>query len=146
VNTITRTTIACGIALLCVASQAEAQLDLSNFGKDKKANQAVLSPAGSAPSIWDTLNPFGGKTSVLTFDKPASAVQQINATTQRALAQTGDAIAKPFRDLQNVKLWPSNSQGDQDRSFSLVPDWLKPQPEPQQPTTIADWLAQPRPE
>ena len=48
-NTITRLTIVCTIALL-FAANADAQLDLSNFGKDKKAGQAVLSPSGSAPS------------------------------------------------------------------------------------------------
>ena len=134
------------ILLLLSTNHALAQLDLSDFGKGKKANNAVLTPIGAQPSIWDNLNPFSGRNSVLTFEKPATAVQQFNESTHRALAQTREAIAKPFREVQSIKLWPNNSPAANDRSFSLVPDWLKTQRQPQQPTTIADWLAQPRPE
>ena len=39
------------------AGAANAQLDITNFGKDKNTKAPILAPTGPQPSFWDNLNP-----------------------------------------------------------------------------------------
>jgi hypothetical protein len=141
----TRITILSAFMLLLTADDARAQLDITNFGKGKKASKVVLSPAGPQPSFWEAFNPFGNKANVMTFEKPVSAVDRLHASTQRVLGQTRAAFTKPIHSARNIKLWPTSGATD-DQTFSLVPGWLKPSAGAKPPQTVTDFLAQPRPQ
>jgi hypothetical protein len=119
-------------------STANAQLDITKFGKNKKGTAPILSPIGPQPSFWDNLNPFRSRsTNVLSFEQPAATVDRLHDNTQRALAHARDAIVKPIRDLQNFKLGPVVAANDR-RSIDLIPDWLKSRPVRTQSPT--DWI------
>ncbi len=134
-----------GITLWGLSGNADGQFGFAGFGK-KKNTTPILNPKAAQPahSMFDFSS---GRDGLLTFDGPITVVRRINENTQEALTGARDAIAKPFTGLKQVKLWPARDPNS-DGSFNIIPDWMKPnsQPEVQQPTTLADWLSQPRPQ
>ncbi len=138
-----------GMMLLGISHDAAGQFGFAAFGKAKKNRTPVLDPKGPPPpkgSLFD----FGGPDSLLTFDGPISAVKRFNENTQHALAEARGAMAKPFTELKDARLWPARdpNSGNSGGSFQIIPDWMKlgSQAQPRQPATLGDWLSQERPQ
>ena len=131
------------VLLFVLSSQASAQLDISKAFSKKNSKSAVVDFKGKTPS-W-ALFDFESRDGVLTFDGPNSAIKKLQTNTQKALTGTKEAISRPFQELKNVQLWPRREANE---GFLTVPNWMRGNPgnEVSQPTTLADWLAQPRPE
>ena len=133
------TTIASALLVGLLATAADGQLDITQFGKSKSTDAPILTPSGSTPTFWENLNPFRGRTkNVLTFEQPVATVERLHDNTQKALTQARDAIVKPIRDVQNFRLWPEVPAAES-RPVSLVPEWLRPRSSAKTPTPT-DWL------
>ena len=140
--------IVAGLALLLTLSCITPSFAQLGFGSNKQKKGPILDFSKNTKSSFSLLD-WNGSDSSLTFDNPGNAIQRLNANTQRAFNQTTQAIAKPFQDLKRVRIWPaSQNRRSSNESFQILPNWLRPSGNQQaeQPATIADFLAQPRPE